>query len=248
VLLSFIGLSLIWTIIFLSVFFAEQPKLERGVSQRATAVTAMRTPGRLVPAAVTPSAVTVIQRDGEHVDLLAFVENTNEHWGVQKLKYHFTLGDRSLEEQEVFLNPKTERPLIQLNIAQTGAAPAGLVLDEVEWVRAGTAVIPLARFSTDRLELTPTTVSTGQHSVATMNLRAILTNRSVYSFLRIEVPIIVMSGSTVVAVDMQTLDRWPTLTNRVITSTWPYPIAAADSARLDPQVSQFDSTNLFPGR
>ncbi len=72
-----------------------------------------------------------------------------------------------------------------------------------------------------------------------------MTNRSVYNFYRVIIPIVVKAGDQPVAVDTVTLDRWPTLTSKTVAVTWAYPVTGVTSVVLEPQVNRVDGDNVY---
>lgn len=236
-LLGFLGLSFVWVIVFFSIFFGQQTALDDRIASAAAALGRFRVPASFQPSALETGSVNVLQRDQTHADLVVSLTNRNTDWGARGVTYHFVVDGKRLPTRTTFLNPGATRPVVELNVA-TGRQ-AELVIDDVDWARAATAIIPPPVFSVESVTLTPVTVRLGTQSILTVNVSAEVMNRSVYSFLNVRVPITVKNGSTVVAVDEQIIDRWPTLTARTIVTTWTYPVAAT-TADLAPQVSQFD--------
>lgn len=241
-LLGLIGLAMVWTIIFFVLWYGQQHKAEALLEQTAAA---LATTSATAPATVEVADTTVITRSPTSVDVVGFLRNPNTDWGAARLTYHFQIGATSFESQETFLNPGSLRPVMRLNVPVTsGGQSATLTVDSVDWVRASTAALPTPNFVTEKSDLTSTSVTLNSQTFLTINLQATVTNRSVYNFLKVEVPIVVKNGDQIVAVEQQTLDRWPTLSSKSVTHTWPYPINQATSAIIAPQASQFDANNL----
>lgn len=244
-LLAFIVFSLIWILVFFSLFFHNQSQDDALVLQAASRLGRL-TAGVHGPADLTIGQVTILPRDHQHLDAVAWAENPNADWGAVAVRYHWLIGDTATNSETVFINPSSKRPLIGLNLSAAGSSlTSSVVLDDVEWTRVGRASLPAATFMTEGLVLTPTTVTAAGQTVSTVSLRATVTNRSVYNFYHVTVPVVMLAGDRIAAIDVLTYDRWPTLTGRTITDSWPYAISGATTAQILPQVSQFDLENTY---
>lgn len=245
-LMSFIALSLLWLVIFFPLFFSQQAGLNRLMTQMAGAAAGFRLQG-FQPQPLGVGPVTVVTRDQKRVDLVAEVTNGNAAWGATEVTVHFTVNGQALNTTRTFLNQSSRRWLIQSNVAVADAAKAAasLVVENTIWTRAAAASLPAASFSVDQSDLTPTTVAVAGQSISTVSFKAVMTNRSVYNFYRVVIPVVVTAGDKPVAVDTVTIDRWPTLTSKTLTATWSHPVIGATGVVLEPQVSRFDSGNVY---
>ncbi|MBI2984725.1 MAG: hypothetical protein HYY50_03825 [Candidatus Kerfeldbacteria bacterium] len=247
VLLAFMGLSLVWAIIFFFFFFLTQPRFDNLVGRAAASLADLQPSSAVQPQPLVVGPVAIIGPHDGSVDLVAMVNNPNHGWGAKEVIAQFTLGGEALEIQRLWLNPGSERPVMQLNVSVGQSAPgsATLQVTDVIWARAASAAVPPPSFTVEQVTLTPTTVTIGSQRVLTVNLTATVTNRSVYSFLKVRVPVVIKAGPEIVAVDELVLDRWPTLTTKTINRTWQYPVATASQAVVSPQINQFDRDNLY---
>lgn len=245
-LLGFIGLSLLGAIVFFTTYFAQQSKVDQLIQRTGSEIVGLRLPSTVLPQDLETSAVTIIPRSASAVDLVAFVTNPNTQWGAALVDYHFVLGDSALPGHTAFVNSDDDRPLVQLNVPMTEAtAQAGIVIDHIQWARSASATLTTPNFSVADIVLSPTNVTLAGKTFLTYNVKATMTNRSVFNFLRVAVPIVLRSGDRIVAVDQFVIDRWATLAEKSISHTWNYPVSQATQAAFDPQASQFDETNLF---
>lgn len=246
-LLGFIGVSLIWTVTFFTVYLAQEPKLDQQVAASAQAIAALQAPASITPLPLTIDTPTVIARDAHRVDLAAFVHNRNANWGASSLTVHFRVNGGNQPEQTVWVNPASDRPVIQLNVKLDAAssAKADLIIDRVEWARVNDATLPAPAFVVGDPVFTPVNVTNNGAVINGLNAQATVTNRSVYNYYHVQVPIIIQAGATIVAVDQVDLSNWATLTDRLITVTWSYPVAGATSATIAPQVNRFDRDNVY---
>jgi hypothetical protein len=243
-LLGFVGLSTVWVLVFFSIWFIQQPKLDAEVRAAAEAVKIFSPAANVDPLPLEAGAVTIIARDTQHIDLVATLTNPNEDWGASEVTYRFVVDNVPLAQGTAFVNPGSSRPLIQLNQTKTGQLATLEIIDTI-WKRKAAVVMPAATFAVDSPKLTSTTVRLGEQSFLTVRMETMITNRSVYDFVKVTVPIILKHGDQIVAVDEQTLDRWESLARKPLTATWPFAISQATTAEVVPQVSQFDSNNLF---
>ncbi len=243
-LLTFILISVVWGLAFTVIFFSQSRSIDTRLSFEASQSAAGVTMRPIDPSV---SKVTVVDRDDSHVDIVATVTNPNADWGAESAQVHFALGSQAIPTQTVFLNPRQDRPVMALNVAVTPRAQLepSIRVDGVNWVKSANAALPAANFVVESVDLTPTTVTIAGQSIVTINLRANLTNRSVYNYRHVIIPIVIKQGETIVAVDQVTADAWATLTTRTITDTWPYAIGGQVTAELTPQVSRFDQTNIY---
>ncbi len=247
-LLGFIGFSLIWTIGFFALFFSRQSADAQLVAGRASDLSALQVPSSALPQALETSDVTVIQRSSTSVDLVDFLTNPNTAWGAAEVTYHFTVNGQDQPSNTTFVNIATQdRPLIASNVPleKSQGATASLTIDEVNWQRVAAAALPKPAFAVESIQLSSTNVTLSGQTFLTINVQAKVTNRSVYNFLRVTVPIVLKQSGKIVAVDELPLDRWPTLSQKTINHTWAYPVGAATEAVILPQASQFDATNLY---
>lgn len=245
-LLSFIGLSLLWLVIFLAIFFSQQRQLDAFVAQTAGAAAGFNTQS-FRPQPIVLGPATIIVRDPAHVDLVATVTNPNQDWAASTLTVHFVVDGHALASQQLWLNANVSRPVIALNqaVAATASSIAEVMMDTAVWSRNSATSFPPPSFTVDKQTLTPTTVNLNGQTRPTYSLLATITNRSVYNFYQVTVPILLMSGTKPVAVDELPLVQWPTLSTKTVTVTWPYAVTGATSATIVPQVNQFDSQNIY---
>lgn len=244
-LLAFLGFSLIWMVVFVSLFFTNQAHDDTLVFQAASRLGRFAA-GVHAPQDLSVGAVTLLTRDRQHVDAVAWLENPNTDWGAVKVQYHWQIDGQNTNQETIFINPAAKRPAIGLNIAVSGDNhQASITVDNVEWTRVGQASLPSPIFVNDALTISPTTITVNGASIKTVNLRATVTNRSVYNYYRVVVPVVLLSGDQIVAADLLSFDRWPTLTSRTIASSWPFAISDATNAQILPQVSQFDADNTY---
>ncbi|MBI5466821.1 MAG: hypothetical protein HY975_01235 [Candidatus Kerfeldbacteria bacterium] len=245
-LMALIGFSLLWMAIFFPLFIRQQSALDTLVYNMATTAGSFRL-STFQPQALTAGPVTVLQRDAKHVDLMADIMNSNAAWGATTVTAHFSVNGQAQPPATLFVNQTSRRPFIVRNVpvADASTATATVTIDAVTWSRAATASLPAAAFTIESQSVTPTTVVISGQSITTVTLKAVMSNTSVYNYYRVLVPVVVKAGDTVVAVDELSLDRWPTLTEKTITVTWPYAVAGATTATIEPQVSRFDTTNIY---
>lgn len=245
-LLGFIAFSTFWAMFFLSWFYWQQPAADRLIRSAALGLNGWQAATTFAPSALTMSPVTVIRRDSQHADVVATITNPNRDWGAAQVRWHFQTGNSSLPAQTVFVNPTGTRPVLQLNLALPAEASSPtIMIDDVQWQRASEAALPVATFLVDQPELTRATVTRAGQTVTSYSVKAQVANRSVYNYYRVVVPVVLKSNGNIVAVDELTIERWPTLSSRLIHLTWPYAIPAADAVELFPQVSQFDRDNVY---
>lgn len=232
--------------LFVVVFITQEPKVD-GLNIRAMSRLASWGIDRVAqPQAVVFGQPVFVIRDAKHVDVLVSIKNPNNIWGAAKLRYHLVVDHQAQPVQETFLNPGEEWPVVQLNIPVASAQPSiEAVFDDVSWARAGDAALPSAQFSVEAPTITPTTVTVGGRSISTVAVNARVTNTSVFNFYRVDMPVVVSNGGTVVALDILSVTRWTTLTPQTVAVTWSYPVAAATSATILPHVSRFDRDNVY---
>jgi len=130
-----------------------------------------------------------------------------------------------------------------LNQKAESAQTATLAIDSVTWVRD--QGLSSANFTAAKLTVNPTTVTIAGQSITTIALAGELTNNSVYNYYHVTVPVIIRNGDTVVAVDERAWSNWATLTTRPINITWAFPVGAATTAEITPQVNIYDSANRY---
>lgn len=246
-LMAFIALSFLWGLVFMVVFFSQNGTVNTQLSRRTVGLASWGSLSASGPRAITASAVTTIARDATHVDVVAILKNANTNWGASRLTAHFVVAGQTQPTLTVFLNPDAERPVMALNVAVPDSAQASstVAIDSTTWAKASAAALPVPAFSVDNQQLTPTTVTINHQSISTITLRAAVTNRSVYNFYHVTVPIVVSDGTTPVAVGEIVTDAWPTLTSKSLPMTWSYPLGGSLTAKFFPQVSRFDLTNVF---
>jgi len=244
--LTIIAFSLIWMVIFFSVFFSHEKKTN------AIVITSLNSAGGFSTNAFQPQnlnvgSTTVIVRDDTHVDVVAEVINPNTEWGAEKVTAHFIINNVAQPAINLFINQGDRRPVIQVNATTASAATATavLVIDETNWSRASTASLPAASFAVENLQLSPSTITVNGQQRSSVTVSASLTNNSVYNYYRVDIPVVVKSGERIVGVGQVGIDRWPTLSARPLTVTLPYPVIQATSAEIVPQVSRFDLGNTF---
>lgn len=198
------------------------------------------------PVELSVDSVAVVSRDAQHADLVAFVTNSNQGWTARSVTYHFTVDGVAVPSVTSFSNQASTRPYIQRNVSAASSSPeVHFVIERVDWGRGLDATMPAAEFDVSKSDLTPTTVSTGHGSFITVTLKATITNRSVYGYHLVRVPIILKNGEQIVGLDELSINEWPALKDKSITLTWPYPITEATIAEIQPQVSRTDTTNVY---
>lgn len=239
-----IAACLLWTVFFFSLFFSQERKLTSMFLQ-TVAATGEYTASSFKPKDLIISPVNIIARDNQHVDLVTDLANTNLVWGAEALTVHFVVDGVSSIPQHLFLNQDSTRPVVQINalIKTSPAVKAELVIDEVQWARATDAALPAATFTINNLKIDPSTVS-GQ-ALPSVTIRADVMNQSVYNFYRVDIPIVLLSGTQIVGAGYVTRPQWATLTSQEISLTLAYPVNNVTTVRIEPQVSRFDYGNTY---
>lgn len=247
-LLTVIAGSFIWTIVFFLIFFIQQVNLDKTIASSATALATYGQSAAVTPRSVEISEVTIIRRDATHVDLVAIATNSNKDWGVQSAMTEWQVAGAVITPETIFINPDATRPIMALNVTVTDPArvEATVGLNDIVWGRASAAPLPNPVFSTSGLALSRRTVQGPDGgTISTVNVRGEIQNQSVFNFFRVTVPILIKDGTQIIAVDQLTQTTWPTLTPKTINVTWPYPVIGATTIEALPQVSRFDSANLY---
>lgn len=244
--LTIIAFSLLWMMIFFSIYFSHEKSANAIVVNSLNSVSGFSTTA-FQPQNVTVGVTTVIPRDDRHVDLVVEVNNPNAEWGAENITGHFMLNNVAQPAIKFFINQGERRPVIQVNSTTSSAttATAIFVVDETNWSRASVASLPAATFAIENLQLSPSTITVNGQTRSSVTVSASLTNNSVYNFYHVDIPIVVTSGDRIVGVGQVGIDRWPTLTVRPLTLTLPYPVVQATIAQITPQVSRFDLGNTF---
>ena len=235
---------LLWSVFFFSLFFGQENKMNTMVLKTALATADYKT-SSFKPQEVLIAPVAIINRDKQHVDLVTDLTNPNAAWGVESLTVHFVVDGVASTPQHLFLNQSSTRPVIQINVVikTSPVVKAELVIDETQWVRATAAALPAATFAIDNLRIDPSIVS-GQ-TLPSVTIRADVMNQSVYNFYRVDIPIVLLSGTRVVGAGYVTRPSWATLTSQEISLTLTYPVDSVTKVRIEPQVSRFDYGNTY---
>ena len=244
--MAIIALSLLWMILFFTIYFGQEGKVNTLLISGANGVGSFTTTA-FQPQPLTAGTVTVIPRDDKHVDLVTELTNPNPLWGAQALVVHFTVNGVAQTPLHFFVNQGEHRPVMQINATTTNptTATAVLVIDDTAWVRASIASLPAASFTVENIQITPSTVTVAGQTQSSVSVSASVTNTSVYNFYHVDVPIVLTDGQRIVGVGQVGIDRWPTLVTRPVSLTLSYPVVQATEARIAPQVSRFDAGNTY---
>lgn len=242
--MAVIAFCLLWSTLFFILFFAQEGKVNLLVL-RAVAGTGSYETSHFQPSSLDVGTTSIVTRDAQHVDLVADVKNPNAVWGAANVVAHFVIDGVAAPTQQVFLNQDSVRPVIQLNIAAktTASTKAELVIDDVTWARASAAALPAPKFTVSNIHTDPSTIA-GQ-TQSSVSVRASIMNESVYNFYKVDVPIVLYSGTRVVGAGVVSRSRWATLTSQEIDLTLGYPVPEVTRARIEPQVSRFDVSNTY---
>lgn len=240
------GACLLWMVFFFSVFFSQEPKVNEQLVTSANAIGGFHT-SLLEPKPLEFGPVNVIPRDATHVDLMVDVTNPNAVWAAPDVVFHFTVNDSSLPPQRVFVNQSSRRPVLQVNttVKDSTAVTATFVIDETNWRRASSGGLPEPKFTTAKLQTSPSTVTIDGQLRTSVTVTGEVTNGSVYNYYRVTVPIVLLNGDRVVGVSQIDQERWPTLSTRKLAVTFGYPVTDVTTIRVEPQVNRFDSTNIY---
>lgn len=233
-----------WVLASMTVFFAQEGRITSRMVTSAQMIAALA-PSRIgSPVAVRVGTAQLIARSADRGDLVSTVHNPNSEWGATDVRYHFTVGSTTTPATTVAVNPGQTRTVSVNNTAVTPGTQPRLVIDSVRWGR-GSADALDTLFAVEEVAWTPTRVTIAGSAVETVTVRATMRNTSVYNYFQVDVPVVVRSGETVVAVDELRLDRWASRETKTITLSWPYRVTGVTAVEVQPTVDQLDSSNRF---
>lgn len=245
-LLAIMFLSVIWTLVFFFIYFSQESKLNEQLLGAVQGAGSFRSTVAQ-PQELTIGTAEVIVRDTTSVDVVTELTNPNAAWGASTITAHLTVNGTAQPAQQLFLNPSAHRPVLGLNVKVDNSAnvTAVLVVDAVTWARASSAALPEPNFTIDNPVAEPSTVTVNGVTRDSVSVHAAVTNASVYSFNRVSIPILVLSGTRVVGATEVTLNHWDTFVEKPIIATYGYPITGVTTIRIEPQVSRFDTSNTY---
>lgn len=244
--MAVMGLSLLWTVFFFSVFFSQEAKVGELITSAANGAGSFRA-ATLKPTPLVIGPVNVVVRDDAHVDLVTEVTNPNSAWAATDVVAHYTVDGVDLPTQHWFINQDARRPFLHINatIKKKDAVTAVLTIEDTNWTRASAGGLPAPKFTVANVVTTPSTVNIDGELRTSVTVKAEITNASVYNFFRVNIPVVVRNGDHVVAVGQVDFERWPTLSKRALNLTFGYPVGNVTDVRIEPQVSRFDFGNTY---
>jgi len=244
-LLSIILIGSGWAIAFFVLYLQQEGRLDQRFHQSLTRLSSWN-PGKLgQPTPLTLSDPILLPQGETRSDLYLTVTNPNTIWAATNMTITCTSDGQTITVDDLFIASKATRPVIALRQPVGSTSQPTCSVQEQSWRRVSAALFLAPTFTTVTKDLRSSIIQVNGQSVPSITVKASIHNASGNNFTLVDVPVVVRSGETVVAVDEVRLDRWQTQTAKELTTAWTTAVTGATSVDLFPQVDQFDPQATF---
>ncbi len=229
---------------FTSYSFSTQA-IVRSVAATAEPLVGSQLRSMVEPKTLELGSAVALPRGKSTFDFAVPVTNPNEAYAATDVRYRFQLGTATTREERATLWPGQVASLMLLSVVVPNApadAKASVEILGVTWQRPIDRKIYTSevRFPVTDAFLVPLT-GLPSGAVGT-RMTARVRNDSVRSFREVRFGVVVSSGSRVVAVNEVTVERFVSLHERTIETSWLQAIPPGSSVVVFPQVNLLDSS------
>lgn len=199
-----------------------------------------------------PVTVVVPQANNQ-ADFIARVDNSNQDWAAV-VNFHFKIITGQLTEDWTGTEPKTATILpgqpaylssLGAAVAVAASATAELSIDQLTWRR----LPDQSRLQDITFEVSDTVyepnVTVPNSSASLSRVTAQVTNRSLYGFWTLNVPVVLLVGDKPVAMKLITLRSVQPNETRSVEAQWFDNLPAQATADIRPRVDIFDDQNYM---
>ena len=251
--LSFDILLTVYVATSLLFLATQSSRLNRGLLNSARALSP---PSVLVteqPTDLTVPVTVVVPQSNGQADFIARVDNSNQNWAAV-INYHFGLTTGQLTADWTGTEPKTATILpgqtayfsmLGAAVAVAASATGEFTIDQLTWRRLSDhSQLANIAFEVSETVYEPN-VTVPNSSTQLARVTAQVTNRSLYGFWTINVPVVLLVGDKPVAMKQVTLRNMRPGETKSIEAQWfgDQPVQA--TADIRPQVDIFDDQNYM---
>ncbi len=244
-------------IVYISTSFlvlaTQSSRLNRGLINTALSLSPPAVLVTETPSELSVNSAVALVQSANQTDFIARVDNANSNWAAE-FAYHFELnsgqlnsdwsGTKSgtgliLPEQSVFLSSVGEP------VSVSSAAQAKLVIDQRTWRRVSDrSRLDNIRFNVTDIVYEPN-VSVPNSSTRVSRVTAQITNRSLYGFWTVDVPVVLLIGDKPAAIKHLTLRSFRPSETRTVEAQWFGNLPTQASVDIRPAVDIFDEQNYM---
>ncbi len=184
---------------------------------------------------------------GKTYDLVAEVKNPNLRWSASDLNYQFIVDGQEVAAGSTFVLPLEEKYITAYNIELgSNYKEVALAVTDNKWQRIRDfKEFPVLNFIvTDQYVEDISLTSQGARQGTRLNID--LTNRSAYSFWRVDVTALLLSGSQVMAVASKSITTMESGQTQPVEFFWPSSYHNITEAVVKPEVNVLDAKVFKP--
>ncbi|MEK7139117.1 MAG: hypothetical protein AAB817_00260, partial [Patescibacteria group bacterium] len=228
-------------------FIVDGPKHERYLAALAgpMPIDTARWHARHQPAPLAFSNVRVEALGNQRYDLFVEVQNPNDAWTIDELRYDFRWNDQAkVVEESTFILPGQKKYLIALGV-ESATTPTAVRLEVLKqrWHRVTNYQVTAAEklaLDISAPEFVPAEKITGRAAIA--KTRFTVTNNSAYGFWQVGFFIGLYQGQRLAALNYVVQTGLESLERRTIEVNWYQPLANPTRIEVLPDVNI-----LYPG-
>lgn len=192
--------------------------------------------------------IGVVPANSKIYDLFAEVANPNTEWRAD-FTYTFIVDGKPAAEQKGFIMPGESKFLLHLNTEATTAPTADWKVTSIKWHKmsgADTALLAEKyHLATENFSFT-SSQQTGVTQIVPISMVSFdLKNTGGYTYNSVGLPIVLLNGDTVVAVNYLTTQRVRPSEVRNLQAKWFHQFDGVTNYKVTPEVNVFDP-EAFP--
>jgi len=187
----------------------------------------------------------LISTGSDQADLIVKVRNPNKNWAAGSIKYKFVVNEKETEVEENFIMPDEEKYLTAFSVAKSGSSfNISFITNAITWQRVkDLQKFPQANFKIENIQYTQ--LSVPERNITVGQVKAQITNDSIYSYWRTDFMAVLLSGNRVVGVSKLIFDEFKSFEKRNIEFRFLSAPSSVSKVSIYPEVNLLDTDNFM---
>lgn len=181
-------------------------------------------------------------------DLIAKIENPNQKWATENLRYYFKYGQAASDSLTTYLMPGETKYLLAYGLkSEAGGGEPRLTIENVNWQRIEQPA-KLPQIDLQITDINPQRISLKDAAGYSLRVSAKITNQSIYSLKKIGLVVLLSSGGRINGFKETSLDNVESFTERELEVVFKDSSYMGTDVEIIPELNLLDEDNFYlPG-
>jgi hypothetical protein len=200
------------------------------------------------PQPVVASGAQFLSIGPRRYNLVAFINNPNNNWGVTNFKYKFVVNGQDLDQLTGFINPGENRLLLQIGYeAKQPLTDLKVVISDFKWQRLFSD-FSAPSFPISQVKFTPLIKEevAGEQVEFKPRVSWQAQNLSLNDYWEVDWQVALFNGDILVGVNNLKVKDWPALQSKDLEVVWLNDLPRVTRTEIYPLLNWFDSYNIKP--